>query len=52
LAKNQKARQPEPEPAEVVAEKMAKQMGLPWPPRDVFKELDELSARVAALEKK
>jgi hypothetical protein len=33
-------------------EQMAKEMGLPWPPRDLLKEFDALVARVEALEKK
>ena len=33
-------------------EELAKQMGLPWPPRDIFKELDDLTRRVEALENK
>jgi hypothetical protein len=33
-------------------EQMAKEMGLPWPPRDLLSEFDALVKRVEALEKK
>jgi hypothetical protein len=33
-------------------EQMAKEMGLPWPPRDLLREFDALVKRVEALEKK
>ena len=46
------ARQKKRKEAEVkTPEQMAKELGLPWPPRDVLAELDDLQARVATLER-
>ena len=51
LAKRQTARQEAEAKAKQKTEaQLAAEMGIPWPPRDILKELDALVKRVEALE--
>ena len=53
IVERQRAREEaEAKAKEKTDEQKAAELGIPWPPRDILKELDALTARVEALEKK